>query len=302
MARTQTEIKKTMADRYCSQPEVIEKYGLVEGSSFDQQFSIVSLENIVFETIAFAIWVFENLLDIFKTEQEAAMARQKIHSREWYRQKALDFKFGIAIVPETDTYDLTGYTDEQIIEASVIKQAACVKLISANGYGILRVKVATANSDGDLIQVPAAQFEALKYYMLRNVVDAGTQLRMTTGPADDLKLKIDIYFDPQVLSLSGARLDGTNDTPVQDAIVAFLKSLDFNGSLIVRNLESSLEKIEGVKIAEVKSAYSRYGTYSYETTDIPNVGLIDAVRVADSGYMKLDEDQLELNFRTNEYI
>ena len=162
------------------------------------------MENIIFSIIAFAIWTLESLWDIFKTENEAEMAKQKIHSKQWYRQKALDWQYGFSVIPGTDQYDNTGKTDEEIEASKIVSQAACIKLISASGYGILRVKAAKASGD-ELVKLEEPELNALKYYFMRYATDAGTQLKVTSTDADDLKLVVDVYFDPVVLSTTGER-------------------------------------------------------------------------------------------------
>ena len=233
---------------------------------------------------------------VFRTELETEMAKQKIHSKQWYRQKAIDFLFGFAVKPGTDEFDTEGAADEEIAAAKVVKQAACIKMISSSGYGILRVKVATEDGDGNLQKLPAEQYEALKYYFMRYAVDAGTQLKVTTGDADDLLLKLDVYYDPLVISTTGARLDGTADTPVLDAINEYLKSLEFNGALYVSDLIAAIRQVDGVRLAKCLEARSKYGSYDYNA-DVLNAGLIDEIRVADAGYMKIDESVLQINYK-----
>lgn len=247
-----------------------------------------------------AIWGLQVLFDLFKSEIETEIAKNKIHSKEWYRQKALDFQYGFSLVPGTDKYNNTNYTDEQIEVSKVVKQAACIKLISGAGFGILRVKVAGDDGNGNLAQLPQLQYEAVKHYFLRYVVDAGTQLTVTTGEADDLLLTLDIYYDALVLTPTGERRDGTAQTPVKDAIVDFLKSLEFNGALYVGDLVKAIRAIDGVELAKCKEARSKYGSYDYYTQDIQNVGLIDEIRIADSGYMKLDLNVLQINYKVME--
>lgn len=243
-----------------------------------------------------AIKTLYELFIVFRTELETEMAKQKIHSKQWYRQKAIDFLFGFAVKPGTDEFDTEGAADEEIAAAKVVKQAACIKMISSSGYGILRVKVATEDGDGNLQKLPAEQYEALKYYFMRYAVDAGTQLKVTTGDADDLLLKLDVYYDPLVISTTGARLDGTADTPVLDAINEYLKSLEFNGALYVSDLIAAIRQVDGVRLAKCLEARSKYGSYDYNA-DVLNAGLIDEIRVADSGYMKIDESVLQINYK-----
>lgn len=285
-----------MTDDFIANEVVQEKYELTPGNTFEQEFSKVSVEWILFDIIAYAIWSLQQLWRIFRTELETEMAKQKIHSKQWYRQKAIDYLFGFAVIPGTDQFDTAGASDEEIESAKVVKQAACIKMISSSGYGILRVKVATEDSDGNLQKLPTEQYEALKYYFMRYAVDAGTQLRVTTGDADDLMLRLDVYYDPLVISTTGARLDGTADTPVLDAINEYLKSLEFNGALYVSDLIAKIRQVEGIRLAKCLEARSKYGSYDYNA-DVLNAGLIDEIRVADAGYMKLDESVLQINYK-----
>ena len=39
-----------------------------------------------------------------------------------------------------------------------------------------------------------------------------------------------------------------------------------------------------------------YGAYDYTTTGVQNVGAINEIRIADAGYMKLDESELLINY------
>lgn len=296
MARTEAQIKLSITADFISKAQVIALYGLQAGLTFLQQFSLVSLENNLFDTVSHAIWNLESLWDIYKAEALAEMSLQKVHGKEWYRQKALGYLFGVPVIPDTDIFDITGLTDEDILAAKVINQAAAVKMISNNGYGMLRIKVATANAFGVLGPLPQQQLTAFIAYMNRHAIDAGTQVHMTTGPADDLKLVIDVYYDALILSTTGARLDGTDATPVQDAANNYLGGLQFNGRYIKGDHAATLRKVPGVVTANIVSAASKYGNFNYTDTDVANVGPINEVRIADSGYMKIDQDAFVINF------
>lgn len=296
MARTLKDIKLSITNSFIENESIIELYQLTPGNSFEQEFSKVSVEWILFDLITYAIWSLEVLFDIFKNEMETEISKNKIHSKDWYRQKALDYQYGFSIIPGTDKFDNTGASDDEISASKIVAQAACIKMISSTGYGILRVKVAKDDGSGNLAKLSNPEHEAIRYYFLRYATDAGTQLRVTTGDPDDLKLRLDVYYDPLVLSTTGTRLDGSSETPVIDGVNSFLKSLEFNGALVISDLSAYLRTIEGIKLAKIKSASSKYGNYTYTTTDIINVGLIDEIRVADSGYMQLDLDEFEINY------
>jgi len=296
MARSLEDIKGQMTSAFIADGTIQELYGLTPGNTFEQEFSKVSLENILFNIVAFAIWSLENLWDLFRSEINTEMAKQRVHTKQWYRQKALDFQYGFPVVEDTDLFDNTGATEEQIEASKIIKQAACIKMISGSGYGILRIKAARQQGE-ELQPLTEPQLLAVKHYFDRYAVDAGTQLIVTSGVADDVKMVVDVYYDPLVLGSNGARLDGTAQAPVKEGIKDFLKSLEFNGALIIDDLQRKIRSIDGVKTVKIKEVRSKYSAYTYETTGVPNAGLVDEIRIADAGYMKLDEDNTLITYK-----
>lgn len=291
MARTFAEIKGSMTAAFIEDSAIQERYGLTPGNTFEQEFSKVSIENILFDIVAFAIWSLEALWDIFRKETDEKIAASRVHTKKWYRSKAMEFLYGYEL-GESDVYDTTGLTDEQIAEAKIVANAAVIKMI-VSGHGVLRLKVVKHVGD-ELGPLDSTELTAFGQYM-NLVSDAGTYVIPTTGVADDLKLKIDIYYDALVFDNTGARLDGTDDEPVQNAIRNYLKSLDFNGSFIKTKLEDMLQMVQGVNYVNIKGAWSKYGSYTYDSV-ATNVGEIDEIRTADAGYMKLDEAQLQMQF------
>ena len=244
---------------------------------------------------SFGQFVLEQYWDAFRVEMEARIAQSRVHTPKWYREKALDFLFGVPLVQDKDYYNLSLLTDAEILAAKIVANAASVRVVQ-NGYGTLRLKV-VRNVDGEYSPLLPEQIDALNVYFNEHVADAGTVVNVTTGNADLLKLKLDIYYDPLILAADGSRLDGTNLTPVTTQIKQYLKSIDFeNGKLILTYLTDKLQKVDGIILPVVKEAFSKYGTYQYTTTGVQNVGPINEIRIADSGYMKLDEDELLINY------
>jgi|SRR5690554_3941700 len=288
MARELNEIKQQITDEWIANETIQERYELDPGLTFEQQFSKVSIENILFNVVSFAIWLFEKTLDLFRTEINDEIAKSRIHTQKWYREKALAFLFGYDL-DDTDQYDTTGLTDEQIATAKIIANAAPVKM-----QGYLRMKVVKRVGD-ELTPLSLAELNAFASYM-NYVTDAGTYVIPTTDPADDLKLTLDVYYNDRILAGDGSRLDGTANAPVLDAIKDYLKSLRFNGAFIETRLQDEIQLVEGVSMIKIVGAWSKYGSHGYESMANNNVGKINEIRIPDAGYMKLDEADTVLNF------
>lgn len=288
---TIAEFKKLMTDYYTSNDTVIATYGLSSGLTFEDQFSSVSLENIIFSNVATAMFVMQELFDQFKVDISVILNAQLSGTVNWYAYKAMLFQYGMKLVPETDSYDNTGLTSEQIAAMRVVKYAAAVE---SKDKSILYVKVATDNGNGVRTPLSSTQLTAFKQY-LNDVQYAGVRIIVINDPADEMKLQVDIYYDPLVLDETGKRLDGISNTPVQDAIRNYLVNLPFNGTYTNQKLVDTLQLIEGVRIAEIKSAASRYGTYT-EFTEI------NAREIAHAGYYQISDENLNLNFIADEEV
>lgn len=288
MAREIKEIKRQITDNYITNATVAATYKLDPVKTFEQQFSKVSIENILFDTIAFAIWLFEKLLDQNRIEISDEITKSRIHNQKWYREKALAFMMGKSL-SESDIYDTSNMKKEEIQVAKIIANAAPVKM-----QGYLRMKVVKRIAE-ELVPLSSTELKAFESYM-NTVTDAGTYVIPTTNVADDLKLQLDIYYNEMILAQDGSHLDGTSQTPVLDVINEYLKSLRFNGAFVETKLIDEIQTIQGVSMVKIVKAWSKYGTYDYDSTINPNAGLINEIRIADAGYMKLDEENTFINY------
>ncbi len=285
---TISEIKNTICEAYISDPVIIAKYGLDESKTFGEQFSVVSLESILFYAVSVAIWMSSTLFDQHKIDMETILSQQLVHRTSWYAYKAKLFQFGFELNGDTDNYNNAGATEAQIAASRVVKYSAA---ITASDKSILFLKIATDNN-GKRQPLPENQLTAFSKY-INKVADAGVRIRIVNDKADDIRLVLDIYYNPLVLDSLGARLDGSGDTPIQDVVRAYLNNLPFNGTYINMRLVDEIQNVDGVEIVELKSAASRYGVY----TDFTE---INAREVAHSGYYEVSDENLIINFISNE--
>lgn len=243
--------------------------------------SRVAIWKIIFYAVAFCIHVFEEILDLFRTEIDDRVEALKPHSERWYAEMAKKFQFGYNLVDETDGYDNTGLTQQQIDDSLIIAHAAVVEQTRG-----IRIKVARLVS-GELAALTDPQLDAFIEYMER-IKDAGIKLLITSDAADDLQAELRIYYNPLVLADDGSRLDGTAATPVQDAFESYLKSLPFNGLFVPQLMIDKLQAVDGVVIVKDDLWLARYGALAYAS--------IDVEYQPDAGYLRLINNGLTLTF------
>lgn len=263
--RTIADIKKEMTDQFVGDPSVQTRYQLSPGLTFEDQFSKVSIESIVFYVIAVCIWSLENLFSLHKKEVKDEIAAMKPHSLRWYSEMAKKFQYGFTLPDGEIAYDNTG-VDPALVEASkIIQHAAAVE-----GAQQLQLKVAT-DVNGSPAQLGSAELIAFENY-IRRIKDAGVFVNCTSDFGDDIDVRYKIYYDPLVLNANLQRLDGTNNQPVREAILTFLSRLPFNGLFVPSFLTEALQDVEGVVVAELTLCEVRFGLLPW--TAVPAGGVV----------------------------
>lgn len=243
--------------------------------------SKVSLWRVLLYICAVSIWFLENLFDIFVKETEYLISQNQIGTPDWYRKKMLEFQLGFDL-QETGNYDNTGVSTADLNASLIVKQAAVEELA-----GRLRLKAAT-ETGGELAPLSAPQLAAFINYC-EKFKYAGTYLTIISDVPDDLKADFTIYYNPLILDATGARLDGTSETPVQDAFNNFLRNLRFNGEMSVTSLVDALQQVEGVTEPVKNFISTKFGANPYAE--------IYEFYIANAGYMRLDIDETVFNFQ-----
>lgn len=232
--------------------------------------------------VAVVMATLDSIFDLHKSEVENIVDSKSPHRLKWYRNIAFEFQYGQNWNEELESYENTGLTDEEIAAQKIINQSAVTEV-----YGRLRIKVIKL-VEGTNTVLTVDELEAFQTYMNRRK-DAGVKISCESLPADDLKLVIDVWYDPLILKSDGSRVDETELTPVPDAIRSFLNALPFNGEYVNTRLEDKLKTIEGVKFPVIKLSQAKYGSKPFAN--------IDEIYIPDAGYLQILEANLTINYK-----
>lgn len=286
MARTIDEIVTEIGNLYISNAQVQSVYQLAPDARFTESFSKASLEYIIIYTVAFVLWLHEQLFELLKTDVTDYVAAMKPHSAQWYATKIKDYQHGSLLKPGEDYYDNTGKTAEQIALEKVIRYAAVTSVTTEYGRIYLRIKVA-GGYETALAQLSNPELTGVTAYINR-IKDAGVPVKVTSGAADAIKMDWTIWYNPLLLDADGNALDGTTNK-IRDAIKAHISHLPFNGIYALQYHEDAIQAIPGVVLAKINMAKSRYGGYPFAD--------IDTKIVPDAGYFKFyDEADLTISY------
>lgn len=233
--------------------------------------------------VAVCQWTIENLFDSHKAEVSSLIAAMKPHTLQWYVTMAKAYQYGDSLPDGSDVYTVIDTTKQVVAYAAAVESTATRKV---------RIKTA-ALSGTTLIPLTNMQLVGLTTYM-QLIRDAGVLLDVTSGDADRLVLNLTIYYNALVLDATGKRLDGTGDTPVKDAIQAYLDNLPFNGLFTTMRLVDALQAVDGVVIPTINSCQA-----TYELLPLQNI--ITEYR-PDAGYLNIADADLTITYTAHEPI
>jgi len=269
MARTIQEIQELIYQAKAQEPALNEL----------NSTSKVAIWRLWVYIIAVAIWSLEKLFDLHRADIDKRLAELKPHTARWYRSKALAFQYGFDLLTDSDKFNNTGHTEEQIEASKIVKYSAVVE---SPNEGRLIVKI--AGEQGEQLQpITDAQKQAFEAY-LQEIKDAGVRLSVVNYQPDVLHLQMKIVYDPLVLDSNGQSIIHATK-PIETAIKDYLKRLPFNGELVLAHLIDELQQAEGVRIPHLVLAQSKHiGTNG-------NYGAFEAIEISKiptAGYFTID--------------
>lgn len=249
MARTIEEIKKDMTDSFIENQAVISAYGLTAGKTFDEQFSRVSIESILFYVFAAALWSLEKLFDLHVSEVDSRIEQLEPHTLRWYVNKTKAFLYGHKLVANSDYYDTSNLSEADIEKDRVVKYA-----VASESNTVVYIKVA-GERKGKPWPLTDSQIAALNSY-INTIKDAGVSVQLRNEQADLMRISLVVYYDPTLLSADGVSLaDGS--TPVDDTVKSVITNLPFNGVYRNTDLLAALQALSGVEVVDISKVEAK---------------------------------------------
>ena len=205
--------------------------------------------NFIF-VVAFIANFVKELHTIHESEIAALIDAQKLTNLNYYRDVVFNYRDGHTFDRETLLY--TGiYTDEEIELSKIVKRAAANQT-NENGIQKISLKLATEVND-ELQEIDAIALDRIKEHVFINA-PAGTNLSIISIRPDELKLEVDVFIDPQILTTNGTRIDGTANDVIDTAVSEFFADTNFkfDGELVLSLLEDKIQSVQGVQDRSVR--------------------------------------------------
>ncbi len=284
MARSIEIVKKELTSSFMSNTVLQNAYGFANGLSFSDVFSIVSIENILFDIIAFSIYMLELIFDTHTTQIDNAIYENKPGTARWYRNMALKFQYGFDLLNDDDEFDNNGSTTDDIESSKIIKYCSVKESVESSRL-IIKIAGETA---GELSELLPDEITAFNYY-LSEVAYAGVKLNVVNNPADKLLLNLQVFRNPLVIDSAGNNIE-LGGKPIDEALKVYMKNLPFDGELVINDMIDFLRDVPGIINVHVASAKSSYKDLSIDAfTDFQEIN-IKTTPLA--GYFKIETNSI----------
>lgn len=252
MARSIKEIKKSMTDAFMADRTVRQKYGLTGNASFEDTFSAVSIESIIFFTVASAIYILETIFDRFRTDTDGKLSSSILATIPWYHAVCLEFQYGDELVYDEATGQFRYETVDETKQ--VVKYAAC----RDRGGGVLILVSGEADS-GDPVALSDDVLSVFKKY-ISSRKPAGVIVDVYSYDPDTIQLAITVQYDSLVLNADGSLIDSPSVFPVEDAVNTYLKGIVYGGTFNKTKLIDAVQEASGVDDVILNSASAESAT------------------------------------------
>lgn len=226
--------------------------------------------------LSYCIWIFNNILNLFKRDVEASIQSKKMFLLPWYAKMIKEFQLGDSLV--TDKSGITSYpvVDEKkrIIKHVTIRE-------TTEGLSIKVAKEIDDNGVKKLAPLNRATDEFIQFKRyVENRKAPGTKIEYISLGPDVIYLDADIYYDSLYIPMSGDNAVDSVKGNVLKTLEEYKESLGYEGIIYVSDLEKRLSDTDGVVTAKINLIKGTQGSA---------VTTFDVAYILKSGYFNFDD-------------
>lgn len=258
--------------------------------------SKVSTWRLLFAKVAVVVHSAEILIDEVFARVKQRIGISPVAQTPWYARMALKYRDGYVLVFQdgAKTSDPSYYAfspqaqDDQ--SAAIVKRASAVDLT-----GAVRVKVADLNSNNEPVKLSQQQVDGVQSYF-DNIAPAGINVSVISRDPDELRLEMEVIYDPTVIDgNTGELISDPGTKPVDEAAKEYIYDLPFNSTWVLEEMMANIRKAKGVINAYPWRARARPdGAAQWsELFDVTSTGPTKQKNyVALAGHLRLDNIQV----------
>jgi hypothetical protein len=236
MARTINTIAQTMFVAKAAEPE-LDKLNST---------SKVSTWRLWIYIVAACINVFEQILDVFKTEMETIAANAIPGTEPWVQDRTFHFQYSPTVTQFVQIVNNKIVYPVEDDALKIIKRCSVTTLPTK----VVQIKVAKATSATDPTPTQLNGIEKNALISFWNLIGfAGIEYSIVTLLPDRIGVIGDIYYSGQYSpTISATVIDGIN---------SYLANIAFNGNVNIQLLEDAIRKVPGITDVKLSTVSGR---------------------------------------------
>lgn len=238
-----------MTEAFGANEDVVKAYGLTPGKTYDEQFSKVSIESLLFWSFSAGIAKLEAIYDDHRREVSELIVASEPHTLFWYSNRAKSYLHGFSLKPYSDEFDTAGASDDDLAKAHIVRYA-----VASEYQDTVYLKVAGVDETGAPVVLSESVLSGIRSYIAQ-IKDAGVAVRVISAPGDDLDLSLEIYMQPSLLLDTGLPSED-RQREIRKVVERNTTSLPFDGVFRPSDLVVALSQVAGVESSVVTSASS----------------------------------------------
>lgn len=262
MARSIDDIQKAIIDDVAAQTELVTLTNNTSKRAIWRLWTFVT---------ASAIALFEQLLDIFKSEVETTVSLSAPQTPQWLQNKVFAFQYDattpqivqlINLVPQYPTVN----ADLRIVTRCSVKSTV---------NNVVLIKVAKSEPPQALT---SGELSALQSYV--DIIGvAGINYTVTSSTSDKLFVDANIFYN------------GMYTTGIQDTVIAaienYLANIPFDGVLKVSDLEAAIKSVTGVNDVVLNNVRARDNATTLSNAQylVQNTAIVGRTWATVAGYI-----------------
>ena len=214
------------------------------------------------QIFAQAVFIFEGILDLFKTQIDTTIQSKQPGTKDWYYDRALEFQGGSESGTfQGDTLIVNDFGQLLYSTTDVTRQIIEQCAIAAAG-GTISFKVAKWLVElGGTYQALSADEKTAFGLYIDNIKYPGTTTNIISLAADVIKYDLDIIYQPEYTTSGiGAALLLAAD--------AYRQSLGFEDRFYSQRFIDALLDVEGVTSIEITSLEGKIAAGSYAAVGV----------------------------------
>ena len=213
-----------MTDAFIANEAIKTAYNLIDGKTFDDQFSKVSIESIFFYIVATSIFALQFLFEQFKAHVEDRIRAAIPGTISWYHNLVKSWT----------------YNGQNIIAFCSVSEE----------FPFLRIRINTENHG--VLAPESDEMTTLRVFLNKNKF-AGTQINITSEAPETIDIKMTVWLSAAIYTSDG-KIIGTDEKPVETAINNYLAGITYSGVFFRSRLVDAVQAVTGVNDVELVSA------------------------------------------------